>query len=184
MIIRDANNADLPDVLYIVREAFKATNSDVLVKEEAYVNALLVDPTAKPLLSLLAFVDDKPVGHLLFTKAHLTPNPNNLQISFLSALAVLTDYQRQRIGTELIKKGLQQISKTGNDLVFVLGHPNYYTKHGFTPAGKQGFQTPYPLQEKDQSAWMVKELQNGKINSNSGKITFCDELNKPEYWQQ
>ncbi len=184
MHIREATNPDLKDVLTIVRDAFKPTSVDGLVKEEAYVKTLLEDPTAKPLLSLLAFVDQKPVAHLLFTNAHLSPNPNNLQICFLSALAVMPDYQNQGIGTNLLKKGLQLLTESGNHLVFVLGHPNYYPKHGFVPATKQGYQTPYPIPEKDQPAWMVKQLQNGIIGSNSGKISFCDELNKPQYWQQ
>ncbi|MCW4021734.1 MAG: N-acetyltransferase [Candidatus Bathyarchaeota archaeon] len=184
LIIREANDAELTDVLHIVREAFKPTSPNGVVAEEAYVKALFADPTAKPLLSLLAFVDDKPVAHLLFTCAHLTPNPSNLQISFLSALAVLPDYQNQGIGTQLLKNGLEQLTKTGNHLVFVLGHPNYYPKLGFIPATKQGFQTPYPIPEPNQPAWMVKELQNQTINTNKGKITFCNELNKPQYWQQ
>ena len=184
LIIQEANEADLNDVLFVVREAFKATNPEGQVKEETYVKALLEDPTAKPLLSLLAFVHNNPVAHLLFTNAQLSPNPNNLQISFLSSLAVLPDYQNQGIGTHLLKKGLEQLTKTGNHLVFVLGHPNYYPKHGFIPATKQGYQTPYPLAQQNQPAWMVKQLQNEIIGSNSGKITFCNELNKPQYWQQ
>jgi len=37
MIIREASDLDLLDVLSIVREAFKATSPEGLVKEEAYV---------------------------------------------------------------------------------------------------------------------------------------------------
>jgi putative acetyltransferase len=182
MFIREAKDAELADVLHIVREAFRPTSPNGIVAEEAYVSALLGDPTANPLLSLLAFGDEKPVGHLLFTNAHLTPNPNKLKISFLSALAILPDYQKQGIGTQLLENGLQKLTETGNNLVFVLGHPNYYPKLGFVPATKQGFHTPYPLTEENQPAWMVKKLQNGKTSC--GKVTFCDELNKPQYWQQ
>ena len=184
LFIREAKDAELTDVLYIVHEAFKPNNPEGVITEVPYVKALLEDPTAKPLLSLLAFVDQKPVGHLLFTNAHINPNPNKLQVSFLSALAVLPDSQNQGIGTQLLKNGLEQLTKTGNHMVFVLGHPNYYTKHGFVSATKQGYQTPYPLAEQNQPAWMVKQLQNQTTCSNKGKISFCDELNKPEYWQQ
>ncbi len=93
----------------------------------------------------------------------------------------MPDYQNQGIGTELVKKGLQLLAESGNHLVFVLGHPNYYPKHGFIPATKQGYQSPYPLAEQNQPAWMVKQLQTETIGSNSGKITFCNELNKPQY---
>jgi putative acetyltransferase len=102
----------------------------------------------------------------------------------LSALAVLPDYQKQGIGTQLLENGLQQLTKRRNRLVFVPGHPNYYAKLGFVPATKQGFHTPYSLAEENQPAWMVKKLQDGIINSNKGKIAFCNELNKPQYWKQ
>jgi predicted N-acetyltransferase YhbS len=80
MFIHEAKDAELADMLHIVREDFKPTSPNGIVAEEAYVNALLGDPMAKPLLSLLAFADEKPVGHLLFTNAHLTPNPSTLNI--------------------------------------------------------------------------------------------------------
>ena len=42
-------------------------------------------------------------------------------------------------------EGLKQLAESGVDLVFVLGHPGYYPKFGFRPAGALGFEAPYPI---------------------------------------
>jgi len=177
MYIRETNDADLNDVLFIEREAFNST------KEAELTRDLLADPTAKPLISLIAFVDSSPAGHVLFTKAHLTSNPE-LSVSILAPLAVVPSFQRQGVGEALVKKGLQLLTKADVDLVFVLGHPTYYPRHGFTPAGKLGFKAPYPIPEKDADAWMVQELHPNIIGTASGKIICCDALNKPEHWRE
>ncbi|MCL5876867.1 MAG: GNAT family N-acetyltransferase [Candidatus Bathyarchaeota archaeon] len=67
---------------------------------------LLVDPSAKPLLSLLAFIDGQPVGHILFSKATIVGAPN-IKASFLAPLAVIPKFQKQEVGGSLIKKGLE-----------------------------------------------------------------------------
>ena len=59
MYIRETNDDDLNDILLVEREAFDSS------KEAELTRALLTDPTAKPLLSLLAFVEDQPAGHIL-----------------------------------------------------------------------------------------------------------------------
>jgi putative acetyltransferase len=110
--------------------------------------------------------------------------PRKIPISFLAPLAVIPKFQRQGIGGSLIKKGLQLLSKSGVELVFVLGHPEYYPRHGFTPAGKLGFETPYPIPEKHANAWMVQALRPGIIGSVSGQVVCCDALSTPELWRE
>ena len=139
------------------------------------------DPSAEPVLSLLAFADNEAVGHILFSKGHLSGNLET-SVSVLAPLAVLPSFQRQGIGGRLIKKALKKLSTNGVDVVFVVGHPEYYPRHGFTPAIKLGFNTPFPIPEKDRNAWMVQELRSGVIGTVSGKVICCDSLNKPEYW--
>lgn len=65
MHIVEASAADLSDVLAVERLAF---GGEI---EAGLVAALLSGPTARPLLSLLARADDRPVGHILFTTVRL-----------------------------------------------------------------------------------------------------------------
>ena len=176
MHIRQATQSDLSDVISVETLAFG--NS----KEAQLVNDLLADPSAEPLLSLLAFENDHAVGHILFTKATISDTPTS--ISLLAPLAVIPDFQRKGIGGKLIERGLELLSESRVDLVFVLGHPDYYPRFGFKPAGIQGFDAPYPIPAKHAEAWMVQPLRPGVIGSVSGKVICADALNKPEYWRE
>ncbi len=180
MHIREASNSDLEDVLLVERLAFGEEQEAELVKH------LVSDRSAYPILSLLAFKDERPVGHILFTKAHLRNNQNTLSVSIaiLAPLAVVPDAQNQGIGGKLIKTGLELLSKSGVALVFVLGYPEYYSRHGFKPAGRLGFDAPYPIADKNADAWMVQALRPGAIGSISGEVICADTLNKPEYWRE
>ncbi len=178
--IREASNSDLEDVLFVERLAFGEEQEAELVRN------LLNDPSANPILSLLAFQDDRPIGHILFTKADIRNNHNilSLSIAILAPLAVVPDAQKQGIGGKLIETGLQQLSKSGVALVFVLGYPEYYSRHGFKPAGRLGFDAPYPIPDKNADAWMVQALRPGVIASVSGRVICANTLNKPEYWRE
>lgn len=178
MQIREAVETDLNDVLSIERLAFGYEKEAELVRE------LLHDPSAKPLLSLLALKKGRAVGHILFTSAHLSDSKDAASIVILAPLAIVPDSQKQGIGGKLIEHGLALLSRSGVDLVFVLGHPEYYPRYGFTPAGQIGFEAAYPIPDEHAGAWMVQALRSGVIGTVSGKIICADALNKPEHWRE
>ncbi|WP_439346591.1 GNAT family N-acetyltransferase [Vacuolonema iberomarrocanum] len=97
---------------------------------------------------------------------------------------MVPDFQGQGIGGQLIKRGLQWLSASGTDLVFVLGHPGYYPRYGFQPASPLGFEAPYPIPDKDADAWMVQALRPNVIGTVSGKVVCADVLDRPEYWRE
>jgi len=80
MIIREALHSDLDNVLSVERAAFGSEEEANLVRE------LLGDTSAKPIVSLLAFQENRAVGHILFTKARLEPK-STLSVSMLTPLA-------------------------------------------------------------------------------------------------
>ena len=178
MHIREAAHSDLNDVLLVERSAFGRDDEAELVR------ALLDDPSAKPLLSLIACKDDKAVGHILFTAAHLTKTKYTPTSAILAPLAIIPDAQKQGIGGMLIERGLQLLTESGVDLVFVLGHPEYYPRHGFKPAGRLGFEATYSIADEHADAWMVQALRPGVIGAVGGKVICANALNKPEYWRE
>jgi len=176
MKIRETTPSDLADILQVERAAFGQDEEANLVK------ALLSDVSAKPTYSLLAFENDQPVGHILFTAGGLQTTEKNLSISLLAPLAVIPDFQKQGIGGMLIQSGLKHLRKMGVELVFVLGHPTYYPRYGFTPAGVQGLEAPFLISEENENAWMVQELKPGVLANVSGKVRCADKMNKSEFW--
>lgn len=180
MKIREAKEAELSEVLRVERLAFGEDAEADLTK------ALLEDPSAKPTLSLLAFDDDeKAVGHILFTKATMEGDDNSsTKVAILAPLAVVPDNQKQGIGGKLIRHGLEKLKQDGVDLVFVLGYPDYYPRHGFqNDATSLGFEGTYPIAEKMAAAWMVQALQEpSAIGKVKGRVVCADALNNLKFW--
>ena len=181
MEIRQTTKSDLKDILYVESQAFGDEEGPVI---EELVEGLLNDPTAKPLLSLLAFKEGKEVGHILFTKAVIENAEKTVSASILAPLAVLPSEHSTGIGKQLIKEGLRILAESGVEIVFVLGHPGYYPRSGFAPAGVHELNAPYPIPEKDADAWMVQELVPGIIGSVSGTVKCAEVMDKEEYWRE
>ena len=147
------------------------------------VNGLMVDPTAQPLLSLVADRDGRLLGHILFSAAKISTK-HEIAARILAPLAVSSDCQGTGVGGALIREGLKRLSESGVHLVFVLGHPDYYPRFGFHPAGVLGFEAPYPIPSRHAAAWMVQELVPGIVGSIQGRIQCAQVLDQRRYWQE
>ncbi len=178
MLIQGALETDINDVLFVERAAFGSDEEANLVKD------LINDDSAKPVVSLLAYIDGLAVGHILFTKAHINSRDDSTSAAILAPLAVIPTAQSQGIGSKLVKEGFRLLSKSEVDLIFVLGHTEYYARFGFKPAGKLGFEAPYPIPGKNTNAWMVHELRPGIIGGVRGKVICAETLNQPKYWRE
>lgn len=119
----------------------------------------------------------------MFTSVRLEPEPSHaVSASILAPLAVLPEHQKHGIGSQLIQIGLEKLQGAGTQLAFVLGYPSYYSRHGFTTAGIQGFEATYPIAPENSAAWIVQELQPNVLGSVKGKVICADTLNNPKYW--
>ncbi|HMP73760.1 MAG TPA: N-acetyltransferase [Kiritimatiellia bacterium] len=181
MKIRNTTEADEPAIRRVHQAAFGAQEGNVVAD---LASALLHDPTASPFISLLAFEEEEPIGHVLFTRGQIAGEGRSMSVQLLAPLAVVPERQGQGAGTQLVRSGLKLLTGSGCDLVFVLGHPEYYPRFGFRPAEQHGFLAPYPIPEKVADAWMVLELRPGILGSLTGSVRCADVLNKPEYWRE
>ncbi len=181
MEIRESTATDLMDVLHVEKEAFGNEKGSEIAD---LVMGLLSDPSAMPRLSLLAVDQKRAIGHILFTTARISGSKDHPSAVILAPLAVIPEAQSQGVGGRLIKEGLRLLSESGVQLVFVLGHPEYYPRHGFRPAGVLGLEAPYPIPAKHANAWMVQELRPGIIGRLRGKVMCADALDQPEHWRE
>lgn len=176
--IRETNTDDFEKMMAIEKQAFGYD------KEAELVAKLLADKTAEPMVSLLAFCKEEAIGHILFTRAYFENQGVQPMMHILAPLAVKPEYQRQGIGGMLIKAGIEKLREKGSNLVFVLGHKEYYPKYGFIPhAAKLGYHAPYPILEEYSDYWMVQTISPKGFEIGKGKIQCSDELNKPEHWR-
>lgn len=110
-------------------------------EEAGLAEALRRDPLAwLPGLSVVAEAPDGTVaGHALLTRCHVGDVP----ALALAPCAVLPDFQRQGAGSAAIRTALAAARDQGENLVLVLGHPEYYPRFGFTPASAFGIRAPF-----------------------------------------
>ncbi len=179
--VREALARDAEGIAEVIRSAFPGAEG---VEIDELVANLVVDPTARPLISLVADVDSRVVGHVLFTSVKLVGSPVEMSAMILAPLAVHPDFQGQGIGASLIREGLEIARAAGIDLVFVLGWPDYYPRHGFLVAGERGFEASYPIAEEQAGAWMVQELRSGIIEQGRGRVVCAESLMDPKYWTE
>jgi predicted N-acetyltransferase YhbS len=179
--VRKALESDGPGISAAVIAAFGMAQGNEIAE---LVTDLLADPSAQPVLSLVATIGDNVVGHILFTNAPIRHAQRGVSAVILAPLSVHPDCQGQGIGGRLVRAGLKQLQEAGVELVFVLGHPGYYPKYGFSAAGTKGFDAPYPIPPENSAAWMVQELHPGVIGQVSGQVLCADALNDPRHWRE
>ncbi len=179
--IRNTTQDDEPAVWRVHEAAFGPQEGGTVAD---LAMALLHDPTARPLTSLLACDGSTPIGHVLFTKVRISGSGKSPSAQILAPLAVMPGRQSRGTGTELVRAGLAVLAESGCELVFVLGHPGYYPRFGFQPAGHLGFAAPYPIPKQNAGAWMVLELAPGTIGTTSGTVRCADSLDEPEHWRE
>lgn len=176
--IKTTTPADLSDIITVHKKAFGYD------KEAELTAALLADSSAEPMLSLLARHNGVAVGHVLFTKTGFDNYTDSPLMHILAPLAVMPEYQRRGIGGLLIIEGLEKLRVMGSQMVFVLGHKEYYPRYGFKPhAMHAGYQAPYPIPEKNSAYWMYQALSTTAVSPGSGRLACADTLNRPEHWR-
>jgi putative acetyltransferase len=150
--IRPERPTDYADVYQVNAQAFGRTNEAELVDN--------LRPVVQPYISLVAELEGHVVGHIFFSPVSIESQAGSQTAMGLGPMAVLPAYQHQGIGTELVQAGLETCRQRGHRLVIVLGHPGFYPRFGFIPAGSLGLRFHEPVPE---NTLMLLELSPGKL---------------------
>jgi len=126
-------------------------------------------------LSLVA-EDDAVVGHILFTSVVVDSAGQRVLGMGLAPMAVLPDRQRQGIGSQLVRRGLDILRERGCPFVVVVGHPEYYPRFGFEPASTRGLASQW--EDVPDAAFMVLVLDVHAMAGVSGVAKYRDEFNE------
>lgn len=94
-------------------------------------------------ISLVAIFEQKIIGHILLTEARINCDNQIISGMGLAPLGILPEFQRQGIGTKLVKSVLLESNKQKNKFIIVLGHPQFYSRFGFETASIYGVKSEY-----------------------------------------
>jgi predicted N-acetyltransferase YhbS len=166
--IRQETAADFAAVYKLNKAAFEQDLEAKLVEDLRTGEAFI------PELSLVAAIDGKIVGHILFTKITIRDETGHQADSLaLAPMAVMPGFQNKGIGGQLINKGLQKARELGHKSVIVVGHENYYPKFGFVPAQTWNIKAPF---EVPAHAFMGIELVAGGLKNVEGTVVYPKEF--------
>jgi putative acetyltransferase len=121
------------------------------------------------LASFVAEHDEQIVGHLLFSRIWIDTAGGPLAAVALAPMSVMPERQRQGVGGLLIRQGLDWLREQGEQVVLVLGHPNYYPRFGFSSHRTRALTHPFPP-----DAFMALELSPGALAGIRGSVRYPD----------
>jgi putative acetyltransferase len=123
-------------------------------------------------ISLVAISDGRLAGHVLFSPLTLAPARPKLRGLGLAPLAVLPEFRRQGIGSQLVLRGLEVCRAATYDFVAVLGDPPYYSRFGFRPARQFHLDNEYGAMD----TFMAVELHAGALAGAAGLVQYRPEF--------
>ena len=167
--IRQENEKDYNEITEAVKTAFaSAEHADG--DEHNLVQRLRKSDAFVPELALVAEINGRIVGHIMFTKLKLEEQT----LLALAPLAILPEYQRQGIGKRLIAAGHKKAAELGFAASVVLGDPKYYGRSGYIPAKKLNIKAPFDIQDE---YFMAQELIPDVLDKNGGIVEYAKEFN-------
>ena len=103
IMIREEQTQDIPEVHEVNVDAFgQPQEADIVDK---------LRHNCGDLLSPVAVVDNRVVGHLLFSPVILETQKGTIDGRGLAPMAVLPKYQRQGIGSQLVRDGIARLKE-------------------------------------------------------------------------
>ena len=135
LVVRPAADEDAPAIREVLTTAFPTADEADLVVRLAGDGDLV--------LSFVAAVDGKVVGHIAFSRMTVTADGDRVPALGLAPVAVHPSHQRSGIGGRLIERGLAAANGSGTAIVFLVGDPDYYGRFGFRCETAKPFASPY-----------------------------------------
>ena len=122
MKIRTLTPENYPKASALLRQAFPRSTKEMQLVENLHKNG-------KPVHEWVCIHINAVIGYIAFTTAYNGSAACGLH---LAPLAVKPEFQKQGIGSELLRFALRQ-EAIKESTIFVLGDPRFYQKFGFTP---------------------------------------------------
>jgi putative acetyltransferase len=149
--------------------AIRGVNNSAFGREQEGTLVDTLRSNAAAMLSLVATDNGRVVGHILYSPASV----GSVAGAALAPMAVLPDYQRQGIGSELVRAGIQRLTNAGCPFIPVFGHVDFYSRFGFRPASTHGIRCDRDVPDE---VFMLLVLDEQKMQSVAGLAKYGDEF--------
>ncbi|MDH5468300.1 MAG: N-acetyltransferase [Candidatus Aminicenantes bacterium] len=165
--IRPETEEDFTKITEVNDLAFGQKNEGILVERLRETERFVSE------LSLVAELEGKIVGYILFYPVTILSADSEFLSLSLGPMAVIPELQRLGIGSQLVSEGLHAVKRLGHRSVIVLGHPEYYPRFGFKPASRWNIKAPFDAPDE---AFMALELVDNELTGKSGAVEYPEEF--------
>ena len=176
MNIRLAQEADLDSILKVIETAFSDEENKVIMN---LVQELSRETSSPSIKSLVADLDDQVIGYVSYIPIFLKSD-SNISGYILAPLAVYPEQQKQGVGSNLIKFGIDMLTQDGIEVLLVYGDPAYYGRFGFKEEIGRWFVPPYTLQYP--FGWTGMMLNDTPVPEQPIQFECVSALSKPDLW--
>ena len=174
--IRLAQEADLNTTQKIIETAFSDEENKVIMN---LVQELHQETTSPSIKSLVAEVNNQVIGYVSYSPIYMKSN-SNISGYILAPLAVSPEHQKQGVGSNLIKSGIDMLTKDGAGVLLVYGDPAYYGRFGFREEIGHSFVPPYTLQYP--FGWTGMMLNDTLVPEQPIQFECVSALSQPDLW--
>ncbi|MFW5873650.1 MAG: GNAT family N-acetyltransferase [Bacillota bacterium] len=178
--IRPETRKDYKDIVSLVLRSFKegtpySDGTDII----ALIEEIRDSKYRIPELSFVVELDNKVVGHFLFSHFPISPTRHGgyedkaeSEIVMLAPVAVHADYFKQGIGSSMLLLGIERVKELGYKGITVEGDFNFYNRIGFETSSKYDIYptSGYPMEEP--RCMMCQETYPGSLDSVKGYIVY------------
>ena len=166
-IIRPETKADYEAIYTVHQSAFQRDIEAQLVERLRKTNYYHHE------LSLVAEEGEEIVGHLLFTRVVIKDGTKTYPALALAPVGIKAEYQRKKIGTQLVEESLKKAKYLGHKLIIVLGDPKFYSRFGFEQASNFEITPPAGFPEE---TFLVAKLSPEDIEI-KGQVMYPVQFN-------
>lgn len=184
IIIRNIEEKDYYEVEYLAKKAFWNINMPGC-DEHYLVHRLWKESVYVPEISMLAELDGKVVGAILYAKAKIETDKGMVETLTFGPLCVEPEMQREGIGGAILAESMKKAKEYGYTSILLCGVPAYYPRFGFVTADKYRITMP---DGSNFDAFMAIELQKGSLSDVSGRFfepdVYSGDICNAEYMQE
>jgi predicted N-acetyltransferase YhbS len=134
--------ADHHAVESLTRDAFWEfweTDGRVICDEHLLVHRLRGAPSFVPELNMVAELDGKVIGHIIYSKSKVVDDAGRGHETLtFGPLSILPEFQKRGVGQALMRHSFEIARQLGFRAVLIYGHPEYYPRVGFRRAAEFG----------------------------------------------
>lgn len=91
-------------------------------------------------ISLVALCDHRVIGHAIASPVVIRSGESETSGLAIGPMAVMPSFQRQGVGSQLVRVIIERAEAAGESFLAVAGHPEFYTRFGFRPSLDFGVQ--------------------------------------------